>query len=428
MSAQLDNQAISILKENDLGGYTIPTKGLYPYQWNWDSAFVALGFATFNMERAWEEIELLFEGQWDDGMVPHIIFRKDDPSYFPGPSVWGTTNPKIPTSGHSQPPVAATVVRRLFEQDTSEAGKEKIKTLFPKLLAWHRWYHTYRDPEGHGVIAIMHPWESGRDNLPDWDNAASHVDISDIGEYTRKDTSHVNPEMRPKKIDYDRYLAIVKFGRDNNWDPKIVADQCPFFVADPGNTFILLRADRDLLAMAEALGETDAAEELKGWIALTEKGVAKLWNEEKQAFCTYDLRNDVLGDGISSASFLAPYAGIREEKYINPTREHFDRIAAKVNYTMPSYDPDHPLFESMRYWRGPVWGIINYLIATGFADMGDTARAERLRTDTVALIEKSDFAEYFDPITGEGAGGNSFSWTSAIWLTWATPSLTAKAA
>lgn len=153
MSAQLDNQAISILKENDLGGYTIPTKGLYPYQWNWDSAFVALGFATFNMNRAWEEIELLFEGQWDDGMVPHIIFRKDDPSYFPGPSVWGTTNPKIPTSGHSQPPVAATVVRRLFEQDTSAAGKEKIKSLFPKLLAWHRWYHTYRDPEGHGVIA-----------------------------------------------------------------------------------------------------------------------------------------------------------------------------------------------------------------------------------------------------------------------------------
>ena len=30
---------------NDRGGYTVPTEGLYPYQWNWDSAFVALGFA-----------------------------------------------------------------------------------------------------------------------------------------------------------------------------------------------------------------------------------------------------------------------------------------------------------------------------------------------------------------------------------------------
>ena len=34
----LDDQARAILKQNDRGGYTIPTNGLYPYQWNWDSA------------------------------------------------------------------------------------------------------------------------------------------------------------------------------------------------------------------------------------------------------------------------------------------------------------------------------------------------------------------------------------------------------
>ena len=34
MGADLDALAHSILKDNDLGGYTIPTKGLYPYQWN----------------------------------------------------------------------------------------------------------------------------------------------------------------------------------------------------------------------------------------------------------------------------------------------------------------------------------------------------------------------------------------------------------
>ncbi|MDC1320232.1 hypothetical protein N8Y41_01830 [bacterium] len=85
----LKQLAIDTLAKNDRGGFTIPTAGLYPYQWNWDSAFVALGIATYDMDRAWSEITKLIDGQWPDGMIPSIIFRSDDPSYFPGPSRWG---------------------------------------------------------------------------------------------------------------------------------------------------------------------------------------------------------------------------------------------------------------------------------------------------------------------------------------------------
>ena len=59
---KLDKVAITILRENDRGGYTVPTDALYPYQWNWDSAFAALGFAEFDLPRAWKEIETLFTG------------------------------------------------------------------------------------------------------------------------------------------------------------------------------------------------------------------------------------------------------------------------------------------------------------------------------------------------------------------------------
>jgi len=86
---ELDQRAIAILRENEWGGYTLPTRGLYPYQWNWDSMFVALGFSEFDLERAWTEVETLFQGQWQNGMAAHIVFRRDDPSYFPGPSIWG---------------------------------------------------------------------------------------------------------------------------------------------------------------------------------------------------------------------------------------------------------------------------------------------------------------------------------------------------
>ena len=34
------------LRANDRGGYTVPNPRIYPFQWNWDSAFVAIGYAS----------------------------------------------------------------------------------------------------------------------------------------------------------------------------------------------------------------------------------------------------------------------------------------------------------------------------------------------------------------------------------------------
>lgn len=424
----LDTTARAILTENDQGGYTIPTKGLYPYQWNWDSVFVALGFATFDRDRAWREIEMLFEGQWRDGMVPHILFRKDDPSYFPGPSVWGTDGGPLPSSGHSQPPVAATVIRDLVDADPTGQSLERAAALLPGLMRWHRWFHAYRDPSGLGVISVIHPWESGRDNLPDWDDALRAVEVKDIEPYERKDTSHVDPAMRPHKEDYDRYLSIMAACRKEAWDPQKVAEKCPFFVADPGVTFIFLRANRDLLTLAERLGRTEEANEIRGWINKMEAGAKSLWHETLKAHVAVDQRSGKMTDGISSASFLALYAGLADAATVGSLQSHFDRIASKVRFLMPSYDPEHQSYEPLRYWRGPVWAMINYMIARGFAEAGDNGRAEKLRVDTAALIETSGFAEYFSPETAEGAGGGTFSWTAAIWLTWASPSHVEQAA
>lgn len=61
--SQYTDLARGILERNDKGGYTVPTARLYPFQWNWDSAFVSMGFATFNVERAYRELERLVEGK-----------------------------------------------------------------------------------------------------------------------------------------------------------------------------------------------------------------------------------------------------------------------------------------------------------------------------------------------------------------------------
>lgn len=421
-SPDVDAAARAILTANDRGGYTVPNGRVYPFQWNWDSAFVALGFDTWDRDRAWREVETLFEAQWADGFVPHIVFWKDDPGYFPGPGVWDTGHTPV-TSGITQPPVAATVVRSLWDSaqaaGEADAYRSRVEALFGKLLAWHRWFRDVRDPEKRGVVVAMHPWETGRDNSPEWDAPGEPIDISNVGEYVRRDTSHLDSKMRPTKLEYDRYLALVQYGRAQGWDHAKIAAGNPFQVADVGMSMILLRANRDLHALALALGETAAADEIAAIIATAEAGIDWLWDSERQSWCSRDLLTRRSSGFVTSASFLSFYAGLSDPARDAAMLTHFARIGERVPYLMPSLDPDDPGFQMIRYWRGPVWAVVNYMIGRGLTEMGFEAEGARVRRDTAALIARNGLYEAFSPIDGTGSGGDDFSWTAAIWLAWA---------
>ncbi len=416
------DEARRILADNDRGGYTVPTRGMYPYQWNRDSAFVALGFATFDMDRAIREIESLFEGQWSNGMVPHIVFRVSEPTYFPGPAVW-RTNKSPESSGITQPPVAASVAWRLWSATSDTALRMRLQALFPKLLASHRWFHEFRDTDKRGGVIMTHPWESGRDNSPEWDAPMANVDVSGVEPYQRRDLDHANADMRPTKAQYDCFVALLQFGRDCGWDARHIGRCNPLRVADVGMTMILLRANRDLKAMAEAIGASDAAAEIDCWIRLGDAGAESLWNEDTGSYCSRDAITGLSSGYVTSASFLAFYAGVGSEAQRRRLLAHFGRIAGKVRYMTPSFDPDEPAFESSRYWRGPVWAVVNFMIAQGLAEAGNDAEAARVRKDSLALIVQSGFREAFDPMSGAGAGGYSFSWTAAMFLAWSGASV-----
>lgn len=417
MQNSLTQQAIDILRNNDRGGFTVPTPRLYPYQWNWDSAFAALGFGTFDRNRAWRELETLFEAQWPDGMVPHIVFRRDDPDYFPGPSVWQTgTTP--PSSGHSQPPVAASIALSLAKSG-SASDLARARELFPKMMAFHRWFHENRDPDGTGLVSIIHPWESGRDNCPDWDSGMNLIDVpSDLGAYQRRDLAHVAADQRPTTLQYDRYLTIVKYGRECGWNHEEIYRNGPFTMGDPGIQFILMRADNDLKELAELLGETNALAQINKWIEISLQGCQLLWNEDVGSFCAREIRTGAVGDGITNASMLAFYASAGTAEQRQRLAQHAEAILKRVEFGFPSWDPRHEQFEAQRYWRGPVWSVMNYMIVRGLEECGFEDLAQRLRQDTIRLIEQAGFCEYFDPISGEGYGGGSFTWTAAIYLAW----------
>lgn len=418
----LNEEARRILIENDRGGYTVPSTRLYPFQWNWDSLFVALGWAEFDRDRAWREIDTLFEAQWPSGMVPHIVFWTEESTYFPGPDVWQANRGTVPSSGISQPPVAATVARRLIEQaEQLEPGGERSAATelaehrFDAIGRWHRWWHSARDPEGRGLMAVVHPWESGRDNLPDWDRPLAAVDTSRVGGYQRRDLDVVDQGMRPHKADYDRYIALVQFGVDHDWDDDKIALGSPFRVADPAVTAILLRAERDLAWLGRRLGRDVA--EIDERIDRLETGFEQFWNPTAGAYCSIDLLTGARAETGTSASFLAPYAGVtgRVERLV----EELAAWSAACRFLVPSFDPRHRNFEPLRYWRGPVWAMMNFMIGEGLADVGYGEWSERLRSDTAALIAQSGMPESFNPIDGGPVGGPRFTWTAAMWLAWA---------
>ena len=270
VTSALFDAACEILQENDRGTYTVPTKGLYPFQWNWDSCLTALGQRHMDEARAWREIATLLEHQWPDGMVPHIVFHQDDDGYFPGPQVWDTKRP-TPTSGITQPPVLGFVLRRLFEQAQDRAlAKEQLQHLLPKAVHWHRWFFTCRDPQGTGLVALLHPWESGRDNSVDWDVAFQSVPTEGVQPYVRRDTQHVNAAQRPTQEEYDRYLWLVQHFRHLGWDNTRLHDASPFRVVDPGFNAILLRSEKDLAWLAEQLGQSALVKEINARVAVTE--------------------------------------------------------------------------------------------------------------------------------------------------------------
>lgn len=407
-------RARAILAENDRGGYTVPTHGLYPFQWNWDSAFVAMGFATYDIDRALRELERLAEGQWDDGMIPHIVFHAPADSYFPGPEIWGTHH-RIATSGITQPPVFASALKFIAARADATFAP-RIRALFNVADRYHRWFSAARDPEGTGLVSTLHNWETGRDNSPEWDIPFARVPETTTTVIRRRDTGHVDASMRPTDADYRRYIHLVDLYRSLDWKPAAMLAATPFRIADIGTNAILLAAEEALLDLAPRFGATDAVIRIEARIAGLKRGISGLWSAERRWYLSRDLMSHTAIPVRTSAGLLsllttvptaAEVAHMAEE-----TTRHLDTVTMGIASTLPGETG----FEPKRYWRGPVWAIVNWMIAEGFARHGESALAERIRRTTRSAIAERGFGEYFDPTTGEELGGRSFSWTAAIYL------------
>ena len=241
--------------------------GSIPFQWNWDSAFVAMGFATYDIDRAWRELETLFRASGPTEWCPASCSTSIRTAIIPAPP------PGARRSAADDRNLAAARrrhrgARRLRAgQPDRDAARARLAALFPEAAAWHRWWHEIRDPDGTGLVAIVHPWETGRDNSLEWDGPLQGVTPTVDVAALRKDKKHVDASERPTDDFYNRVMTLVEEAKALDWDGLAVTRGLSLRVCDVGVQSILVRADRDLLVLARDLGLDAEAQMLERWIA-----------------------------------------------------------------------------------------------------------------------------------------------------------------
>ncbi len=433
--------AESILRKNDMGGWTKAAPDLYPHQWSWDSAFIALGLAHVDVRRAAEELSTLFAYQWKTGKIPHIVFNLDAPpeSYFPGAEHWASASPDAPdaplmpapTSGLCQPPVHAMAARHIWEVAREQGGEKLEETrtflqeIYPKLLAWHRYLATTRDPEESGLVTIYHPWESGTDNSPRWNAALDRVTVGEMPLHPRPDLDGVTDHsQRPTQEKYDRYIWLVELIKRARCEEVAIYGYHPFLVKDVFFSAILVRANEALLEIAEVVDAPDEERStMRSWIERGRRGLEEHWDPDLKLCLDYDLRAGEPLRARTVGGFAPLIAGGGDPDQLEALLEVLDSPTFLGNPDLrwplpPSTSSEDPEFDPRRYWRGPVWPVFNWLLWWSLIQAGEHERAERLRQSSLEQVSVGGFGEYFEPFTGELLGSDSQSWTAAVVLDW----------
>jgi len=429
-SGDLQIRAKEILLGNWMDGFTIPTKKLYPFQWNWDSGFTSLGISHFNLDYSIQELNSLFSGQWENGMIPHIIFHSEnEKTYFPNHDFWNASvnfgapiSPK--TSGITQPPVHGFILEALLGRfPDSEKLLSFAKLIFPKIVASHRFFYTYRDPKNEGLAFIFHPWESGRDNSPLWDASMDRIEVdkNQLPKYQRRDTSIASQDERPTSDQYDRYVYLLELGKKYKYDEVGIYEESPFLVQDTLINTILVRSNQSLINIGIRLGlDIGEVEEWQQNAIPTFRD--KLWSDEHETFAVYDLRAEEIVPHKEIGGIASLFGNIPTEQQAKSINEYLMSLHDREYYLCPSFDVDSPLFDSKRYWRGPIWPQMNWMVYHGLLNYGYDYTAEIVKNDLITLVERLGYFEYFESQKEvaskleKGYGGGQFSWTAACVL------------
>jgi glycogen debranching enzyme len=318
--------------------------------WQWDAYFHALAYRHVDRHLAQDQIRIMLDHQREDGMIPDAVHDE------------GTvTHLNLPVDADvTKPPLLAWAAWKLFEVD---GDVEFLNEIYEPVVRWNNWWFEKNDLDGNGLCEYQHPFSSGLDDSPLWDEG-----------------------MPVESPDLNTYLCMQQ--------------QC-------------------LARIAAAIGEQ---EEARAWQekanTLARRMIERLWDAQSGFF--WATRNGARVDVRTPFGLFPLLTGelpreiaTRLVAHLTDEREFWPR------FPVPTVAMNDPKYNPMQMWRGPTWVNINYLLIEGLERSGYSNLATELRSRTLDLICcRDDIYEYYHPETGENPphAASTFGWSSAIFI------------
>ena len=358
----------------------------YANQYLWDSCFHAVIWRWIDPQKAQAELLSLASRQVeqgpDAGMIPHC-------NYWRNGGGWLWSQPERSSLTH--PPLIAVAANLVFEHSHD---REFLASIYSRVEKYHDWFDCRRDPDQDGLVCIIHPWEAGGDAPPRWDTFLG------LDKYLPEAGREARIKLVQELIRHD-------------YDPVVLAEHGCFHV-ESLEINAIRAADMEAMAkIAEELGKTAQSAR---WLDRVERVREGFRSKMIVEGLPYDL------EGLDEKPILQANAGQFVTLFGGlPTREQAERLVIQlqkatfwVPFPITNTPIDSPEFSPADYWRGNVWPCLNWLIYQGLRRYAYDDLADQLASRSFALLEQSGFWEYYHPETGQGLGGQEFSWAAVI--------------
>lgn len=333
-------------------------------------------------------------------MLPHIYYWKPATGWIPRISDWLFKNwPENDRSQITQPPLIAQAVEKIHAQTHDQAFLEQI---VPPIQKYYDWLHTERNEKisGDGLVAIIHPWESGMDLLPIWD--------------------HLHKIKRLLTLRSGLWLnRIIKKYNQVNWEISKIRELDIFLVKDVAFNVIYLLNLQSLAQLCELMDQKDKKEL---YLKRAEEGkkalIRKCWDESAGFFYSIQALSDQKLPELTISGLFPLALDIDKQKLDHLVKDHLlNEDEFWLPYPLPSTAKSSPYFNPrgrMLLWRGPTWFSPNWYIVKGLRANGYQEIAQKIVQKMIEMVNISGFREQFDPFTGKGYGATNFGWSTLL--------------
>jgi hypothetical protein len=354
--SELHKAMVSVLGWNTIYDATqkrvlVPVSRSWNTNWNgyvlfcWDSYFASYMISQDNRDLAYAVATEITRSATPGGFVPN----------FAGGGGYSSLD-------RSQPPVGSRMILEIYKRYREEWF---LRLNYSRLAAWNRWWPLHRQKDG------LLCWGSDKIELMP-------------GERDPGAMNSMQGAMYESGLDNSPMYDQAKFDTVNHM----------MYLADVGLTSMYIM---DCDAMAEIsgiLGEKDDAREFADRAESFRKALAGLWDEKAGIYKNKDLVSGELSPHLSPANFYPLLAKLpTQAQAVRMVNEHLLNPAEfDGEWVLPSIARNDPGYTDNEYWRGRVWGPMNFLVYLGLCNY-DLPEARSILAEKSAHLLLKEWVE-----------------------------------